>query len=166
MEKIATDKINERVEKVRNLVKETYGEDICLDTIRLALLLGFYVDEVDTLPEQVEAQLYVSADGTQKRLTVNAAYSRAQKRFAIAHELSYYLLHYQPASGVEFQHEKTTVGRHTASAQMAEKLLVSEQHLGEAIKCCPGFHLAEMCKVFEVPEEVMVHQMRAYFTRL
>jgi len=157
-------KIKERTEQVSASVEELYSEDVRVDTDRLAILLGFKVSESKQLPDNIDAKLFVSADGGRKQVIVNA-FNSAQKRFAVVYELSYYFLHYRPSSGEEFNHEKGEEC-HIASIQIAEKILVSRQHLQKAIELCPGFTLADMCRVFDVPEDVMVHQMKAYFIQL
>lgn len=62
-----------------------------LDIVKLASFFGFIVREED-LPNEVCAKITIS---NSKNIIVNQVLEEAEKRYAIAYELSYYFLYYK-----------------------------------------------------------------------
>lgn len=121
-------KIKERADKVLAAMQYIDGQDFYIDSVRLAAFFGFSVEE-KMLLEHEEGSVNVSDYGAEKYIVINYNRHLENKRFTVACELAYYLLHYtlDNETFVHCLNEKSQTPEEHDAAYMATCLLMPEK---------------------------------------
>jgi Zn-dependent peptidase ImmA (M78 family) len=153
-----------RVAYVRRVAKQLLRASKVLqppvDLRRIAAGCGLKYEEVDYFPDDVDALIVTTEEGTVA--VVNKNQSNSRRRFSLAHELGHFVLHRDgsvleatvtidtPPTG-EPDREMSSVAEREANL-FAGELLVPLEFLKKHFK--PGMTAADVAKVFEVSESV------------
>lgn len=153
--------LQERAKEMSEAIKRAYHEDANVDVDRMAKAMGFEVTKSEELGLIVSAQMFVSADGTEKRIVVNAKLSPAWQKFNLMRALASYLLHYQPESGEEYRQEVSCDEQDGMAGTLAMNVLVPTQYLRTITTLFQDWTIPELEQFFNMPNYIITTQLRA-----